>query len=164
MSLLAVDFVGVMAALFTPWWSSWCSRATSSVSVAWHDTKQWGLFAYMVTVLMFARVDLYADRPGGPGMSQIATALFQAAVISLVFALASGQHFSSYYIFYGSLIFGTVFITRLRELQLRATGWLLERAGYRRRAVLVGSGQPRRGRRPGAVRTGRGPRSTSSAT
>ena len=74
-------------------------------------------------------------------MAKIATALFQATVIALVFALASGQHFSSYYIFYGSLFFGTVYITALRELHLRFTGWLLEQAGYRRRALLVGSGK-----------------------
>jgi len=62
-------------------------------------------------------------------------------VISLVFALASGQHFSSYYIFYGSLVVGTVFITGLRELHLRFTAWVLHQAGYTRRAILVGSGR-----------------------
>jgi exopolysaccharide biosynthesis polyprenyl glycosylphosphotransferase len=67
--------------------------------------------------------------------------LFQAAVIALVFALANGEHFKSYYIFYGSLFIGTAYIAGLRELHLRFTGWLLERAGYRRRAVLVGSGK-----------------------
>ena len=140
-SLLILDFVGVMGAVFTALVVKLVLTGDLQLSVAWHDTKQWGLFAYMVTVLMFARVDLYADRARRPGMIQIATALFQAAVISLVFALASGQHFSSYYIFYGSLVFGTVFITALREGQLRATAVVLERAGYRRRAVLVGSGR-----------------------
>jgi exopolysaccharide biosynthesis polyprenyl glycosylphosphotransferase len=58
-----------------------------------------------------------------------------------VFALASGEHFASYYIFYGSLFFGVVYIATLRELHLRVTGWLLRQAGYQRRALLVGSGQ-----------------------
>jgi exopolysaccharide biosynthesis polyprenyl glycosylphosphotransferase len=58
-----------------------------------------------------------------------------------VFALANGEHFSSYYIFYGSLVFGTFYIAGLRELHLRFTGWMLEQAGYRRRALLVGSGK-----------------------
>ena len=71
----------------------------------------------------------------------MATALFQGTVIALVFALANGEHFSSYYIFYGSLFFGTVYIAALRELHLRVTGWLLEQAGYQRRALLVGSGK-----------------------
>jgi exopolysaccharide biosynthesis polyprenyl glycosylphosphotransferase len=98
-------------------------------------------FAYLITVLMFARVDLYADRPRRPGFARIAGALFQVTIISLVFALANGEHFSSYYVFYGSLFFGTVYITILRELHLRVTGWLLEEAGYTRRALLVGSGK-----------------------
>ena len=58
-----------------------------------------------------------------------------------MFALADGQHFSSYYVFYGSLFFSTVYISVLRGLHLRVTGWLLEQAGYWRRAVLVGSGK-----------------------
>ncbi|MEA2146934.1 MAG: hypothetical protein QOG59_2521, partial [Solirubrobacteraceae bacterium] len=140
-SLLVLDFVGVLGALFAALLLKLLIQGNPQVDVAWHDTKQWGLFAYMITVLMFARVDLYADRARRPGMMQIATALFQVAVISLVFALASGQHFTSYYVFYGSLIIGTVFVTTLREGQLRATASLLERAGYRRRAVLVGSGR-----------------------
>ena len=62
-------------------------------------------------------------------------------MIALVFALANGEHFSSYYIFYGSLIFGTIYIGSLRQLHTRVTGWLLEQAGYQRRALLVGSGK-----------------------
>jgi len=77
----------------------------------------------------------------GPAFSAIATALFYTTVISLVFALASGEHFSSYYIFYGSLFFGVVYISGLRELHLRVTGWMLAQAGYTRRALLVGSGR-----------------------
>ena len=94
-----------------------------------------------MTVLAFARVDLYADRTRRPGLARIATALFQATVIALVFALADGQHFSSYFIFYGSLFFATVYIAALRELHLRVSGWMLDQAGYARRAVLVGSGK-----------------------
>jgi exopolysaccharide biosynthesis polyprenyl glycosylphosphotransferase len=66
--------------------------------------------------------------------------LFQVTIVSLVFALAKGEHFSSYYIFYGSLFFGTAYIGTLRAVHLRITGWLLERAGFCRRALLVGSG------------------------
>jgi exopolysaccharide biosynthesis polyprenyl glycosylphosphotransferase len=58
-----------------------------------------------------------------------------------VFALANGEHFSSYYVFYGSLFFGIAYISGLRLLYTRITGRLLERAGYRRRSLLVGSGR-----------------------
>jgi exopolysaccharide biosynthesis polyprenyl glycosylphosphotransferase len=140
-SLLALDFAGVAGALFTALWLKFAINESTSAAPPWHQTRQWLAFAYLIVVLMFARADLYADRPRRPGLAQIATALFQATIISLVFALADGEHFSSYYIFYGSLIFATAYISALREIHLRFTGWLLAQAGYQRRAVLVGSGK-----------------------
>jgi len=140
-SLLVLDFIGVAAALFTALGLKLAVHGHFDASLAWQETRHWLAFAYLITVLMFARVDLYADRPRRPGLARIATALFQATIIALVFALASGEHFSSYYIFYGSLFFGVVYIAGLREIHLRVTGWLLAQAGYERRAVLVGSGK-----------------------
>jgi exopolysaccharide biosynthesis polyprenyl glycosylphosphotransferase len=141
LSLLAVDFIGVAAALFTALALKQAAHGDFRASLAWAQTKQWLAFSYLITVLLFAHADLYADRPRRPGLARIATALFQATVIALVFALANGEHFSSYYIFYGSLFFGVAYIGLLRELHLRFTGWLLAQAGYQRRALLVGSGK-----------------------
>lgn len=141
LSLLILDFIGVVGALFTALGLKLAVRGDFSVDSVWHGIKPWIAFAYLVTVLMFARVDLYADRPRRPGTAKIATALFQACIIALVFALANGQHFSSYYIFYGSLIIGIVYIGALRQLHLQVTGWVLKQAGYQRRAVIVGSGK-----------------------
>ncbi|MGI8903743.1 MAG: sugar transferase [Solirubrobacteraceae bacterium] len=140
-SLLALDFVGVAGALYTGLLLKLAFRDNFDLATAWREARPLVAFAYLVTVLMFARADLYADRPRRPGLGRIATALFQTAIIALVFALAEGGHFSSYYIFYGSLFFGTVYIGALRQLHLQITGWLLEQAGYRRRALLVGSGK-----------------------
>jgi exopolysaccharide biosynthesis polyprenyl glycosylphosphotransferase len=141
LSLLAIDFVGVVGGLFTALLIKLALGHHFSVAAGWHETQQWIAFAYLVTVLMFARADLYADRPSRPGLAAIVTALFQATVIALVFALASGQHFTSYFLFYGSLFFGIVYITTLRYAHTLLTGKLLEKAGYRRRALLVGSGK-----------------------
>ncbi len=140
-TLLLLDFIGVTAALLSALLVKLSLKGHFDLGTAWREARPSLAFAYLVTVLMFARVDLYADRPRRPGLAKIVSALFQATVISLVFALANGDHFSSYFIFYGSLFFGTVYIGALRELYLRATGSVLERAGYRRRALLVGSGQ-----------------------
>ena len=141
LSLLALDYVGVVAAIYTTLALKLAVRGDFGVAVAWDETRQWIAFAYLVTVLMFARADLYGDRPRRPGLGGIAAALFQTTIVALVFALANGEHFSSYYIFYGSLFFAVVYISTLRYLHLRITGWMLERAGYRRRALLVGSGK-----------------------
>ena len=140
-SLLALDFLGVAGALFTALSVKLAFHGHLNARLAWVQTRHWLAFAYLITVLLFAHADLYADRPRRPGLARIATALFQATIIALVFALANGEHFSSYYIFYGSLFFGVVYIALLRELHLRVTGWLLAQAGYRRRALLVGSGK-----------------------
>jgi exopolysaccharide biosynthesis polyprenyl glycosylphosphotransferase len=141
LSLLVLDFIGVVGGLFTAMMLKLAVRDQLDTGQAWQDIKHWIPFAYLVTVLAFARVDLYADRTRRPGLARIFTALFQATVIALVFALADGQHFSSYFIFYGTLFFATIYIATLRELHLRVSGWVLDQAGYARRAVLAGSGK-----------------------
>jgi exopolysaccharide biosynthesis polyprenyl glycosylphosphotransferase len=140
-SLLMIDYIGVFAAIWTVLALKLAFHNQLRGSLAWHDTEQYVDFAYLVTVLMFARVDLYSDRPRRPGLSGIATALFQATVIAALFALANGEHFSTYALFYGSLFFGVVYLGALRHLHTRVTGYLLEQAGYTRRALLVGSGK-----------------------
>jgi exopolysaccharide biosynthesis polyprenyl glycosylphosphotransferase len=140
-SLLILDLVGVTAALFTALMIKLAIQGNPDTSFAWEETRHWLAFGYLITVLMFARVDLYAERARRPGFTKITTALFQATVIALVFALANGEHFSSYYIFYGSLFLGSVYISALRGAHTKVTGWILAQAGYRRRAVLVGSGK-----------------------
>ncbi len=140
LSLLAIDFVGVAAAIYTTIAVKAVVHDGFVASTVWGETRTPLAFAYLVTVLMFARVDLYSDRPRRPGFPKVFGALFQATVIALVFALATGNHFQSYYVFYGGLFFGTLYICVLREIYTRITGWMLAQAGYRRRAVLVGSG------------------------
>jgi len=139
-SLLILDLAGVGASLLTAMIVKLALLDQFSLHQVWRETHPWITFAYLVTVLMFARVDLYAERARRPGLARIASALFQTTIISLVFALASGQHFSSYYIFYSSLIFGVIYLAGFRHIYSRITGHLLARAGYRRRALLVGSG------------------------
>ncbi|MBO0768391.1 MAG: sugar transferase [Solirubrobacterales bacterium] len=140
LSLLFLDFVGVAAALTTALFMKLVVDGHPSLVAAAHQANHWTSFAYLVTVLLFARVDLYSERSRRPGLPKIAVALFQATIVALIFALADRQHFSSYYIFYGSLLFSTVYICSLRHVHTKTTGYLLGRAGYRRRVVLVGNG------------------------
>ena len=89
--------------------------------------------------MLFARVGLYGSRHVRPGFARTIAALFQATVICLIFALVSGSEFNSYWIFFGSLIFATVYVGGLRYAFNVASGRVLDRVGYRRRAVLVGT-------------------------
>ncbi|HEY4278340.1 MAG TPA: sugar transferase [Conexibacter sp.] len=144
-SLLALDFAGVYAALYTALLLKLVVQGEhsfgASVDLAAGQTRQFLAFAYLLTVLLFARSDLYSDRSRRPGLPRIVASLFQVTVVALVFAILSGQHFSSYYVFYSSFAFSTVYVSSLRWLHTQVTGWMLSRAGYARRALLVGSGK-----------------------
>jgi exopolysaccharide biosynthesis polyprenyl glycosylphosphotransferase len=141
-TLLTLDFFGIYMAIITALWlkaglttGQWQLKAQSAQTADLFD------FAYLVTVLLFARSGLYSARGERPGMSRIVSSLFQVALVALVFAVASGSTFSSYYIFYGSLFFAVIYVSLLRLSYEKVTGMLLRLAGYQRRAVLVGSGQ-----------------------
>lgn len=139
-SLLALDFAGLFgallaalslkAALLDDWdFAGQVTEALDNVS-----------FAYLVTVLLFARSGLYASRGERPGLTAVVACLFQVTVVALIYAVVSGQEFQSYYLFYGSLGFAIVIVSGLRYGYEQVTGWLLKAAGYQRRAVLVGAG------------------------
>ena len=76
-----------------------------------------------------------------PGLSSIVASLFQVTVVVALYGIVSGRHFSSYYIFYGSLFFAVAYVSTFRFAYERTTGRLLRAAGYERRAVLVGTGE-----------------------
>jgi exopolysaccharide biosynthesis polyprenyl glycosylphosphotransferase len=112
-----------------------------SASRAIHGTEQFVPFAFLLTALLFANSGLYAERALRPGLTRIVGSLFEVAVVALIFAVVNGEHFSSYYLFYGSLAFAIFYVASLRGVYERLTAILLRAAGYRRRAVLVGRGK-----------------------
>jgi exopolysaccharide biosynthesis polyprenyl glycosylphosphotransferase len=108
---------------------------------ALHETERILAFAYLITALLFARSGLYSERAQRPGLSRIVGSLFQVAFVALLFALVNGEHFSSYYLFYGSLAFAVLYVSLLRAGYDGVTASIMRAAGYRRRAVLVGTGK-----------------------
>ena len=140
-TLLTLDSFGVYLAILTALWlkagiqiGEWQARAQAAQTSELFD------FAFLLTVLLFARSGLYSARGERPGLSRIVSSLAQVAFVALIYATASGSQFSSYYIFYGSLFFAVIYISLLRQSYEKVTGWLLRAAGYQRRAVLVGTG------------------------
>jgi FlaA1/EpsC-like NDP-sugar epimerase len=140
--LLAIDFAGLFAALFSALMLKALVQERADPAAASYDEAMATIaFAYLVTALLFARSGLYADRAQRPGLPKIVSSLFQTTVVALIFALVNGEEYSSYYIFYGTLIFAIFYVGSLRWIYERLTGVGLRAAGYRRRAVLVGSGK-----------------------
>ena len=91
-------------------------------------------------LLLFARSGLYRDRSQRPGFTRVIASLFQVTIVVLIYAEIEGEPFQSYYIFYGSLFFALLYVSSFRWVFERVSGIVLRAAGYRRRAVLVGSG------------------------
>jgi exopolysaccharide biosynthesis polyprenyl glycosylphosphotransferase len=141
-TLLALDVAGVFAAIYVALMVKALLRFGDwAWAESYDEARRNVAFASLVTVLLFARSGLYASRAERPGLSRIVSSLFQVTVVALIFALVNGEKYSSYYIFYGTLAFGICFIGSLRWAYETVTGVLLRAAGYRRRAVLVGSGK-----------------------
>jgi len=138
-SLLGLDFVAVAAAIFTALVLKEAFHGPVSASRALHGSERFLPFAYLVTALLFARSDLYAARGLRPGLPRIVGSLFQVACVALIFAVVNGERFSSYYLFYGSLAFAIFYVSSLRAGYERITAAMLRAAGYRRRAVMVGT-------------------------
>ncbi|MET0686963.1 MAG: sugar transferase, partial [Solirubrobacteraceae bacterium] len=141
-SLLALDFVALSVALLTALMVKAVVRDGNwAWAASWGETKENIAFAYLVTALLFARSSLYAERAQRPGLPRIVSSLFQVTVVALIFALVQGEEYSSYYIFYGTLVFAIAYVSSARWAYEKVTGLLLRAAGYRRRAVIVGSGK-----------------------
>jgi exopolysaccharide biosynthesis polyprenyl glycosylphosphotransferase len=140
-SLLALDFGGVALAIFTALVLKEAVHGAVDTGNAMHGTKQFLPFAYLLTALLFARSGLYAARPLRPGLTRIVGSLFQVAFVALIFAVVNGEHFSSYYLFYGTLAFAIFYVSSLRAVYDRITAAILRAAGYQRRAVVVGRGK-----------------------
>jgi exopolysaccharide biosynthesis polyprenyl glycosylphosphotransferase len=140
-SLLALDFAGVALAIFTALVFKEAVHGRVQAVHSRETTEHFLPFAYLLTALLFARSGLYAQRALRPGLSRIVGSLFQVAFVALIFAVVSGEHFSSFYLFWSTLAFSIFYIALARAAFERVTAVLLHAAGYQRRAVLVGSGR-----------------------
>jgi exopolysaccharide biosynthesis polyprenyl glycosylphosphotransferase len=140
-SLLALDFGAILAAIFTALAFKAIFRGGFVFSQVAHTASDYQSFVFLVTALLFARSGLYSRREARPGLAAIVAGLFWAAFVALVFAVVNGLDFSSYYIFYGGLFFALIWVSAGRWAYERVTAVALRALGRRRRAILVGSGK-----------------------
>jgi exopolysaccharide biosynthesis polyprenyl glycosylphosphotransferase len=133
-----------VGALFVAIWTAHVIKALvvapEHLDRTFEQTKDVAPLACLVMLLLFARSGLYRDRPQRPGFTKVIASLFETTVVILLYAVVEGYDFSSYWIFYGSLFFALIYVSAFRWVFERASGAILRAAGYRRRAVLVGSG------------------------
>jgi exopolysaccharide biosynthesis polyprenyl glycosylphosphotransferase len=138
--LATLDVAGMFLAIWTALAIKVVVRAPDALGATFDQAQEYAPLACLVMLLLFARSGLYRDRGQRPGSATVISSLFQVTVVILIYAVIEGHEFSSYYIFYGSLFFALVYVSAFRWAFERVSGALLRAAGYRRRAVLVGSG------------------------
>jgi exopolysaccharide biosynthesis polyprenyl glycosylphosphotransferase len=139
-TLVTLDVLGVFLAIWTALELKAVLRGKSDLTLSYHQAMDVAALACLVTILLFARSGLYGPRATRPGFARVVGCLFQVMVVLWIYGLVEGQHYSSFYIFYGSLFFALIYVSAFRWLFEEASGAMLRAAGYRRRAVLVGSG------------------------
>jgi len=138
--LASLDVLGMFMAIWTALAIKTLVRSPEVLDRTYGQTKDVAPLACLVMLLLFARSGLYRDRAQRPGLATVISSLFQVTLVIGIYAVIEGFDFQSYYIFYGSLFFALVYVSSLRWLFGRISGSVLRAAGYRRRAVLVGSG------------------------
>jgi exopolysaccharide biosynthesis polyprenyl glycosylphosphotransferase len=139
-TLAALDLAGLFLAIYTALVLKTAIVSPDQLGQMWSQAKEYFPLAGLVMLLLFARSGLYRDRAQRPGFTKVVASLFQVTVVVLIYAEIEGEPFQSYYIFYGSLFFALLYVSGLRQIFERVSGAALRAAGYRRRAVLVGSG------------------------
>jgi exopolysaccharide biosynthesis polyprenyl glycosylphosphotransferase len=139
-ALAGLDVLGMFLAIWTALAIKTLVRSPEVLDRTFDQTKDVAALACLVMLLLFARSGLYRERAQRPGLATVISALFQVTVVIALYAVIEGFQFSSFYIFYGSLFFALVYVSSLRWVFERLSGAVLRAAGYRRLAVLVGSG------------------------
>ncbi len=138
--LATLDLAGLFLAIYTALLVKAALRHPETLDQMWDQAWDYLPLAGLVMLLLFGRSGLYRERAQRPGLPRVIASLFQTTVAVLLYALLEGQNFQSYYIFYGSLLFALIYVSGFRWAFERVSGLILRAAGYRRRAVLVGSG------------------------
>src|ERR671936_466789 len=109
--------------------------------ILWDTESDWLPFLTVITVLVFWVGGLYRRRELRAGSGQVVFSLVLVAVITLAFGLGTGYHFTTYGLTPTALVCTAFFIGMLRASYDVVTRDVLQLAGVRRRAILVGEGE-----------------------
>ncbi|MEA2366236.1 MAG: hypothetical protein QOI32_1748 [Thermoleophilaceae bacterium] len=139
-NLACLDLAGLLLAIYTALLLKAAIRHPEQMGQMWSQALDYLPLGGLVMLLLFGRSGLYRERAQRPGLPRVIASLFQTTLIVLAYALLEGENFSSYYIFYATLFFALIYVSAFRWGFENLSGAILRAAGYRRRAVLVGSG------------------------
>ena len=142
-ALVTIDLVGLVVGIYVAlilralyrgeWPPLW--------GILWETETDWLPFLTVITVLVFWVGGLYRRRESRAGLGQVVFSLVLVAAITLAFGLGTGYHFTTYGLTPTALVVTALFIGVLRASYDLLTRDVLQLAGVRRRAILVGVGE-----------------------
>jgi exopolysaccharide biosynthesis polyprenyl glycosylphosphotransferase len=107
----------------------------------WDAESKWLPFLTLVTVLVFWRAGLYAEREQRGGVGRIVSSLLLVTLLTLAFSIGNGYRHTTFGLYVTSFVLSAVVISLLRSsYEVVTTEWWRV-AGARRRAILVGEGE-----------------------
>jgi exopolysaccharide biosynthesis polyprenyl glycosylphosphotransferase len=109
----------------------------------WDHETDWLAFLILLLVLVFWRAGLYASRELREGAGRVVPSVFLVALLSLAFAIGTGQHFTTFGLYAVGAVLVAALISLFRASYENVTGALLRSLGVRRRVVLVGDPEHR---------------------
>jgi exopolysaccharide biosynthesis polyprenyl glycosylphosphotransferase len=140
-ALIAIDVGGLAGALYIALVVRELYYGTRPIlwGFAWNAETKWLPFLSLVTVLVFWRGGLYAERERRAGVGRVVSSLLLVTVITLAFAIGTGYPHTTFGLYATAFVFAVVIIAGLRAAYELVTRDMWRIAGVRRRAVLVGS-------------------------
>jgi exopolysaccharide biosynthesis polyprenyl glycosylphosphotransferase len=107
----------------------------------WRAESEWLPFLALVTVLVFWRAGLYAERERRGGGGMIVGSMILVGLVALAFGIGTNREFGTYGLAPTAVVLSIAFIGLLRASYDVVTSDLLRIAGVRRHAVLVGDSE-----------------------
>lgn len=109
-------------------------------NLLWDHELDWLPFLILLLILVFWRNRLYGPRELREGAGRIVPSVLLVSVLSLVFAVGTGQHFTTFGLYIVAAVFVSALISLFRWSYEMLSGVLMRSVGVRRRALLVGRG------------------------
>jgi len=142
-TLVAIDLAGLVCGLYVAliFRELYLGQWPPLWGILWKTETDWLPFLTVITVLVFWVGGLYRRRESRSGAGQIVFSLLLVALITMAFGLGTGYHFTTYGLTPTAFVLTALFISVLRSSYDVLTRDVLQLAGVRRRAVLVGEGE-----------------------
>jgi exopolysaccharide biosynthesis polyprenyl glycosylphosphotransferase len=142
-ALVTIDVCGLALGLYVALVLRWLyyEHSLPLWGIPWEAEEQWLPFLTLITVLVFWRAGLYAEREHRAGVGRVVSSLVLVAVLTVAFAWGVDHEFGTYGLAPTAVVTCVAIISLLRASYERITRDLLHLLGVRRRAVLIGEGE-----------------------